>query len=84
MKNKFTMSLTWHNCQSFPPEESWNEKLWATDGKWVFPVEYDKTRGWYDKEAGEYLPFDMIYDYWWADAEQTVRGCSEFRGGENK
>lgn len=79
MKDKFKMELTWHNCYSCPPEESWNEKLWATDGKWVFPVKYYKTRGWYDQEAGEYLPFDMLYDYWWADPEQTVRDCSEFQ-----
>lgn len=79
MKNKFKMELTWHNCYDFPPEESWNEKLWATDGKYVFPVVYEKARGWYDKEAGDYLPFDLIWEYWWADLEQTVRGCSEFK-----
>lgn len=80
MKDKFTMSLTWHNCYSCPPEESYNDRLWATDGKWVFPVKYQKPYGWYDKEAGQYLPFEMLWSYWWADVEQTVQGCSEFKG----
>lgn len=80
MKDKFTMPLTWHNCYSCPPEEQWNDKLWATDGNRVFPVVYDRENGWYDKEAREYLPFELIWKYWWADIEQTVRGCSEFKG----
>ena len=80
MKNKFKMELTWHNCHSYPPEESYNENLWATDGRWVFPVEYDREYGWYDKEAGSYLLFGSLSNYWWADVEQTVGGCSEFKG----
>lgn len=79
MINKFTMPLTWHNCYSYPPEEPYNDKLWATDGTWVFPVEYDREEGWYDKGAENYLPFELIWKYWWADLEQTVRGCSEFK-----
>lgn len=84
MKDKFTIPLTWHNCYDYPPEESWNDSLIATDGQRVFPVKYGKVTGWYDKEAGECLPFELIWEYWWADLEQTVRGCSEFKGGRNK
>ena len=79
-KKKFVMPLVWHNCYDYPPEESWNEKLWVTDGKYVFPVMYEKARGWYNKEAGDYLPFELIWKYWWADLEQTIRSCSEFKG----
>ena len=79
MKNKFTMSLVWHNCQSYPPSESYNSRLLATDGIRVFPVIYDATDGgWFDVELKVYLPFGSLKDYWWADVEQTVRGCSEF------
>ena len=79
MKNKFKMELTWHNCYDCPPEEPYNDRLWVTDEEWVFPVKYQKAHGWYDKESGEYLPFELLWKYWWADPEQTVRGCSEFR-----
>lgn len=76
-KKKFKMPIVWHNCYDCPPEELWNEKLWVTDGKYVFPVTYEKSCGWYNKESGDYLPFELIWQYWWADLEQTVRGCSE-------
>jgi hypothetical protein len=79
MKDKFTMPLTWHNCYDCPPEEHYNDRLWATDGTWVFSVTYQYAYGWYDKEAGEYLPGGLLWKYYWADPEQTVRGCSEFK-----
>lgn len=41
---------------------------------------YEKARGWYNKETGDYLPFELIWKYWWADMEQTVRDCLEFNG----
>ena len=80
MKDKFTMSLTWHNCYYYPPAEPYNDNLWATDGRWVFPVEYDKVHGWRQKGDVDYLPFELIWQYYWADLEQTVRGCLEFKG----
>ena len=80
MKNKFKMPLTWHNCYSCPPEEPYNNRLWATDGYVVFPVVYDIMDGWWNVESENCLPFELLYDYWWADMEQTVRGCSEFKG----
>lgn len=80
MKNKFTMSLTWHNCQTYPPSEAYNSNLIATDGVNVFKVKYSRLTGWLNLDTIKCLPFDMLYDYWWADIEQTVRGCSEFKG----
>lgn len=79
MKNKFKMELTWHNCESYPPSEAHNDRLLATDGLWVFPVRYDRADGWYDVEDGNYLPFELIWKYYWADLNQTVRKCLEFK-----
>lgn len=79
MKNKFKMELTWHNCYECPPEESYNDLLWVTDGRWVFPAKYQAPNHWHDYEAGEYLPFELLWNYWWADSEQTVRNCPEFK-----
>ena len=78
MKNKFKMELTWHNCQTHPPSEDYNSNLIATDGVNVFKVKYDKLTGWMNMTDIKRLPFDMLYDYWWADVEQTVRECSDF------
>ena len=80
MNDKFTMPLTWHNCYSCPPSEVYNDKLIATDGTNVFKAKYDKLTGWMNMDIIKYIPFDMVYDYWWADMEQTVRNCSEFKG----
>ena len=80
MKNKFTIPLTWHNCQSCPPKEPYNYNLIATDGVNVFRAKYDKLTGWTNMDIIKQIPFDMVYDYWWADLEQTVRGYSEFKG----
>lgn len=78
-KKKFAIPIVWHNCYDYPPKESWNEKLWVTDGERVFPVTYDKSSGWYNQEEKTYLPFELIWKYWWADLEQTIKGCSEFK-----
>lgn len=80
MKNKFTMPLTWHNCQTYPPSEAYNSNLIATDGVSVFKVKYSRLTGWLNLDTVKCLPFDILYDYWWADVEQTVRECSEFKG----
>ena len=80
MKNKFKMQLTWHNCYDYPPTEPYNDNLWATDGRWVFPVEYDQEHGWREKGEIDYWPLKRFLIYYWADLEQTVRGCSEFKG----
>lgn len=83
MTNKFKISLTWHNCQSYPPSEAYNERLWVTDGEWVFPVHYSRIDGWYDIEAGDHLAFELLWKYYWADLNQTVRGCLEFKEVED-
>lgn len=80
INKKFKMPLVWHNCYDYPPEESYNEELWVTDGENFFPVTYEKNIGWYDKEAREYLPFDLIWKYWWADIIKTIKYCSELKG----
>lgn len=82
MENKFKMPLTWHNCHHYPPTESYNSNLIVTDGTDVFKAKYDKLTGWMNMNTIRRLPFDMLYDYWWADLEQTVRGCSEFKKGD--
>jgi hypothetical protein len=77
-KNKFKIELVWHNCYDCPPEEYWNDNLYVTDGKYIHSVEYNKEYGWWSRELGDYLPFDSIWKYWWADLEQTVNKCLEF------
>ena len=79
MNNKFTMELVWHNCHDYPPKEYWNDNLYVTDGECVHSVKYDKERGWWSREAGDYLPFDLLWKYWWADIEQTVQGEPRFK-----
>ena len=76
---KFTMELVWHNCYECPPEESFNDNLIATDGERVFKVKYDKNVGWFDLDNIKFLPFELLWEYWWADIEQTVHGCSDFK-----
>lgn len=78
-KNKFKMELVWHNCYECPPEESFNDNLIATDGKRVFKVKYDKNVGWFDLDNVSFLPFELIWSYWWADITQTVNECSDFK-----
>jgi hypothetical protein len=76
-KKKFVMPLTWHNCYECPPVELFNYDLIATDSNIVFRVSYDKDEGWLNTETLHYLPPELLWEYWWADLEQTVRGCSE-------
>lgn len=79
MKNKFKIELTWHNCLTCPPEEYWNDDLYVTDGEYLHSVKYSKEFGWWSRETGDYLPFDLLWKYWWADLNQTVNNCSEFK-----
>lgn len=78
VKNKFKMELVWHNCYSHPPKEYWNNKLYVTNGEYIHEVEYYKERGWWSRELGDYIPFNELSHYWWADLEQTVNKCLEF------
>lgn len=80
MNNKFTMELVWHNCKTCPPEEDRNLCLYASNGKSVFRVIYHKDSGWCDIECQEYIPDELLDEFWWADINQTVRGVEEFYG----
>lgn len=77
-KKKFAMPLVWHNCYDYPPEEFYNDDLIATDGYFIFPVEYHKINGWWKKETKRSFTLSEMKEHWWADLKQTVRGCSEF------
>ena len=44
---KFKMELTWHSCETCPPEEDYNPYLLITDGDIVKEVVWRKDRGWY-------------------------------------
>ena len=74
MKDKFKMELVWHNCYSYPPSESYNEHLFVTDGNEVFETKYIKGSGWFDYDKCEFLPPELLWKYWWADIERTIRG----------
>ena len=74
MKNKFKMELTWHNCETCPPEEEYNPYLFLTDGRGVIFAEYRKGKGFFFDE--KLVVADSL---WWADIEQTVQGCEEFK-----
>ena len=80
MQDKLTISLTWHNCQTCPPQEPYTYNLVVTDGTNVFRAKYDNLTGWTNLDIIKKIPFDMLYDYWWADLEQTVRERNEFKG----
>ena len=81
MKNKFKMELTWHNCATYPPEEDYNENLVITDGRYVANMIWCKYEGYYVRFGNNYihLKADELKNSWWADIEQTVRGCKEFK-----
>lgn len=80
-KKKFTMSLVWHNCKNYPPSESYNANLVITDGNRVFPIVWDYEVGFCNICANERncLSPKTYEQLWWADLDQTVRGCSEFK-----
>lgn len=69
--DKFKMELTWHNCATCPPTESYNPYLVYTDGQTVEACTYYKKYGFPVFES------ELQY-YWWADLRRTVRGCKEF------
>lgn len=80
--NKFTMDLVWHNCETCPPEEDYNDFLIASDGVGVCEVQWDKEDGfWYYSKTFGWRP--LIGNYkkmWWADLRQTVQNELKFRG----
>lgn len=77
MKNKFTETIVWHNCKTYPPEEVWNDQLCVTDGVYTTVVQYEKPDIWYDLIAGERLLVRDLSEYWWADVRQTMASSIE-------
>ena len=73
MKDKFTMELVWHNCATCSPIEDFHPNLCVTNGKAVFNVSYDEGE-WYDPEFNEYIPQDMLHEFWWTDVAKVVNG----------
>lgn len=78
------MELTWHNCATYPPEESENNFLIATDGNEVFKATWNSLHGYYVKyDSGTYFPLfrSELNKWWWADILQTVQNTKEFKEG---
>ena len=79
MKDKFSIELVWHNCQTCPPEENYNNNLYATNGSSVFRVIYDNG-DWYDTDFDVFIPDDTLSKFWWADIAQTMNAAELFIG----
>ena len=79
---KFTMELVWHNCETYPPKEDYNDFLIVSDGVGVCEVRWDKEKGfsYFSKQFG-YRPLVGNYKkMWWADVRQTAQNEPKFRG----
>lgn len=70
--DKFKMVLTWHNCETCPPEEDYNDELYVTDGVEVYHVEYSKDRGWWSWGFDDYFTKEELRECWWADLRRTL------------
>lgn len=70
--DKFKMELTWHNCKSCPPNETYNSWLIITDG-------HNTDSFVYDSRCGFPVARDKLHTYWWADLARTVRETKEFK-----
>ena len=84
MKDKFKISLVWHNCKTYSPEEDWNDQLIVTDGEYTTVVRYDNPYGWYDMITDERIPESDLSEYWWADVRQTMAASIELMDARNK
>ena len=84
MKDKFKISLVWHNCKTYPPEEDWNDQLIVTDGEYTTVVRYDKPDGWYDYIDDHCIPERDLSEYWWADVRQTMASSIELMDARNR
>ena len=69
--DKFKMELTWHNCKTYKPKESFNPWLVYTNGYYIDSLVYNK-------KYGFPVPDDVLHEYWWADISRTVRESKEF------
>ena len=78
MKDKFIMNLVWHNCKTHPPKEEYKDFLYATNGKYLFEVAWNRNEGWTYKKYDWQIPSDELHEYWWADIDQTIQATKEF------
>jgi hypothetical protein len=79
-KKKFVMPLTWHNCKTYPPSEIENSFLLITNGENTYGASWHKASGYYIAYNEEDVVLDVTAweNWWWADIEQTIKGCAEF------
>lgn len=79
--DKFKMELTWHNCQTCPPEEDYNPCLCVTDGTTVFSMRWKRDHDWQRfEDSYSYIePGINVSGLWWADLNQTIRATKEFK-----
>lgn len=80
MKDKFTMTLVWHNCKTYPPKEDFNQYLVASNGHVAHEVSWRRGEGYSFKIGGVKVPIRIEeLEYWyWADLIQTTRKCPDF------
>ena len=76
--DKFKMELTWHNCKTCQPEESFNYNLYVTDGVVIHKMIWDSGFGGFLKIGLEIRGGDLE-KYWCADLVQTVNKTQEFK-----
>ena len=84
MKDKFKISLVWHNCKTYPPEEVWNDQLCVTDGVYTTVAQYEKPDIWWNVISGERIPVRDLSEYWWADVRQTMAASIELMDARNR
>jgi hypothetical protein len=70
--DKFKMELTWHNCKTCPPEESYNPMLVITNGRDIDYITYYRRYG---------FPINncVLHEFWWADLSRTVQESDKFK-----
>ena len=79
--NKFVMELVWHNCETYPPKEDYNDFLIVSDGTDICESRWNKEEGFscFSKQFG-YRPLVGNYKtMWWADLKQTIQNIPRFR-----
>ncbi len=79
--DKFKMELTWHSCETCPPEEDYHPCLYVTDGDMVMCMRWKRDPSWQRFEGGSWYiePGINATPYWWAYIIQTVQKTSNFR-----
>lgn len=75
--DKFKMELTWHNCKTYPPKETFNSYLLVTDGWAIHKMTWNQIWGGFKNRYLKIKGPNLI-KYWWADIAQTVHNTPEF------